>query len=286
MNSNLLSLMSKNGIKKQKNGIYLAKINSENKTQEEERELREKVASVTYENYLDAISNNHSIPVMDYEVDIFLKKMPHGATILDIGGCWGWHWRRIAETRPDVSILIIDFVESNLKHALNVLKDLVGKQLLLMHADATSLPFSTNTGVFDGIWTAQTFQHIPDFEMAVSEAHRLLKPKGCFINYSLNITTFNKIIYKIFNKPFHIKGTVENTFYLERANNNQLSIIENVFMNEATSRYTEILFHPDLGLTFAGKINNVFGRLDSYLGGDSFISKFFARQASFEVNKI
>jgi len=46
------------------------------------------------------------------------------------------------------------------------------------------------------------------------------------------------------------------------------------------------LFHPDLGLTFAGKINNVFGRLDSYLGGDSLISKFFARQASFEVYKI
>ena len=145
MYSNLLSLIKKEGLKQQEDGIFLTKNLTKNQVQKDERELRERVASVTYDNYLDAISNNHSISVMDYEVDIFLKKMPQGAVILDIGGCWGWHWRRIGESRPDISILIIDFVKSNLKHALNVLKDLVGKQLLLMHADATSLPFSTNT---------------------------------------------------------------------------------------------------------------------------------------------
>ena len=123
MNSNLLSLIKKEGLKQDEDGIYLTEIISENKIQDDERELRVRVSSVTYDNYLDVISKNHSIPVMDYEVDVFLKKMPQGAVILDIGGCWGWHWRRIGKSRPDISILIIDFVKSNLTHALNVVKD-------------------------------------------------------------------------------------------------------------------------------------------------------------------
>ncbi len=286
MNSNLLSLIKKEGLKQDEDGIYLTEIISENKIQDDERELRERVSSVTYDNYLDVISKNHSISVMDYEVDVFLKKMPQGAVILDIGGCWGWHWRRIAENRPDISILIIDFVKSNLTHALNVVKDLVGKQILLMHADATLLPFSTNIGIFDGIWTAQTFQHIPDFKKAVNEAYRLLKPKGVFVNYSLHITPFNKIIYKILNKQYHIEGIVKNTFYLARANNNQLRDIENIFTNKVSIRYTENLFHPDLHFTYSGKINNILGFLDIFMSRFLFLSKFFARQASFEVQKL
>jgi len=67
MNSTLLSLMSNHGIKQETNGIYLAEINSKNKTQAQECELREKVASVTYDNYFDTISNNHYISVKNYK---------------------------------------------------------------------------------------------------------------------------------------------------------------------------------------------------------------------------
>ena len=44
-------------------------------------------------------------------------------------------------TRPDVGVLIVDFLRSNLPHGRNVLGDLVGDQVALMHADATALPF-------------------------------------------------------------------------------------------------------------------------------------------------
>jgi len=97
-----------------------------------EMALRERVAAVQYDNYLDTICLSHSIPVMDREVDRFLLNLPHGALILDIGGCWGWHWRRLAETRPDAGLVIIDFVRSNLLHAKNVLEDLVGRQVVFM----------------------------------------------------------------------------------------------------------------------------------------------------------
>ncbi len=94
-------------------GIYSAPMPSSASGQDAERKLREQVAAQQYDNYLATLAHHHSIPVMDHEVDRFLASMPHGALILDIGGCWGWHWRRLA-TRPDIGVLIIDFVRGNL----------------------------------------------------------------------------------------------------------------------------------------------------------------------------
>ena len=127
------------------------------------------VASKNYDNYLYSVSKSHSIPVMDHEVEKFLKKMPEKSIILDIGGCWGWHWRKIKISRPDVKIIIIDFVRSNLIHAKNVLGELIGSQIELVHADATNLPFKINNTFkgFNGIWTVQTLQHIPNFSKAI-----------------------------------------------------------------------------------------------------------------------
>jgi ubiquinone/menaquinone biosynthesis C-methylase UbiE len=285
MNTRLLSVLTSAGFTQQADLIYSAPLPFQNQMQEDERELRERVAAFAYDNYLQTIARNHSIPVMDHEVDRFLKKMPEGACILDIGGCWGWHWRRLAETRPDIEVLIIDFVKSNLTHALNILGPLVPAQVALLHADATLLPFKGNAGVFDGIWTVQTFQHIPDFTSAVKEAHRVLKPGGHFINYSLNITPFNKFIYKILGKPFYSEGMVKKSFYLARANNRQLKILEEVFEANVNSRYSENFFHPDLKLVFSGREANLLGRLDAMLGGTSFIGRRIARQRSFDVRK-
>jgi len=65
MNEQLLLLISREGIIQQHDGIYLAPIPSEKKIQEDERYLREKVASVSYINYLEIIGKNHSIPFID-----------------------------------------------------------------------------------------------------------------------------------------------------------------------------------------------------------------------------
>jgi ubiquinone/menaquinone biosynthesis C-methylase UbiE len=163
-------------------GIYSAQMPSSD--QELERQMREQVAAQQSDEYLDTISRHHSIPVMDHEVARFLAGLPQDALILDIGGCWGWHWRNLATIRPDVSVLIIDFVRANLVHARRLLGVLVGKQDLLMHADATSLPFLDAAGDFqgfDGIWTVQVFQHIPDFPLACNPQSPIL-----FKFYSIN----------------------------------------------------------------------------------------------------
>ena len=85
--------------------------------QKVEIQLREKVAAKKIENYLEIIAKHHSIPVMDNEVRRYLDSVPLNSIILDIGGCWGWHWRNIKNQRPDIHIIIVDFIRSNLHHA-------------------------------------------------------------------------------------------------------------------------------------------------------------------------
>jgi ubiquinone/menaquinone biosynthesis C-methylase UbiE len=165
-----------NELKLGKDGIYGS--NFSNTGQEEEIELREAVANVEYDDYLDEISHHHSIPVMDKEINRVLSNLPQDAIILDIGGCWGWHWRNISQIRSDVTVIIVDFVRSNLIHANTLLGSLINDQIYLVYGNATSLPFKDDN--FNLVWTVQTFQHIPDFESAVLESHRVLRGGGVY----------------------------------------------------------------------------------------------------------
>lgn len=250
--------------------------------------LRERIAVKNYDNYLYEISNSHSIPVMDHEVDRFLLNISHDALILDIGGCWGWHWRRLAETRRDVGVVIIDFVRSNLTHAKNVLGDLVGRQVLLIHADATALPFVLDEGFsgFDGVWTVQTFQHIPDFNKAVLEVYRVLKVQsGLFANYSLNVQPPVRWLYRLFGRSYITEGNVPGAFWLARASEEQKSFIEAVFGCKVSERWSEILFSPELHFNVPGRAGSKFGQLDSFLSNNTGLLRCLARQHSFHCRK-
>ena len=267
-------------------GIYKGK-KQINQSQAQEILLRQLVAKEFYTDYLAEIAKHHSIPVMDFEVDRFLEKIPENGLILDIGGCWGWHWREIDKKRPDINVLIIDFVAANLAHAQNILGPLIGKQVALMDADATDLPFiiSNNFKGFDGVWTVQTFQHIPNFSKVVKAAWSVLTKGGLFINYSLHKTPLNRFVYFLFGKRFHIEGEMPGAFYLSRANSNQKKVINDLFGNKVKVRYTECLFQPDFKITFSGKKNSFVGSIDSKLGNIPWLGFWIARQQSFEATK-
>lgn len=113
--------------------------------------------------------------------------------------------------------------------------------------------------------TVQTFQHIPDFKKVCSEAFRVLKPEGTFINYSLNKTPMNHIIYFLLGMKFHGEGKVEESFFLNRANIAQKEILVDFYgRKNVVESYSECFFHPDLRLTFSGRKNNFLGILDYY----------------------
>lgn len=267
-------------------GIY-GKLSGTSTDQSAEIELRERIAAENYDNYLDALSRSHSISVMDYEIDLFLAKIPQGGLILDIGGCWGWHWRRLAQTRPDVGVLVIDFVRSNLPHAQNILGNLVKEQVGLMHADATELPFvvDENFAGFDGVWTVQTFQHIPDFDKAVSEANRVLKSGGVFVNYSLNVQPHIRWLKGLFGRKYLIEGWLEGVFWLSRASTKQKECIGATFGNTVSERWTEILYSPELRFFVPGREGSLIGKIDALLSNNVGFLGWFARQHSFQCEK-
>ena len=264
-------------------GVYSEKNISIGEDQQQEIILRESVSEDAHDDYLMYISKHHSISVMDSEVVRFITKTPENSLIIDVGGCWGWHWRNI-ENYPGRYVVIVDFIRSNLLHAKNVLGDLIGNKVILVQADATNLPFSEN--LFDGFWTVQTFQHIPDFNKACSEAYRVLKKDSLFVNYSLHYTPFIKLIYSVFGKYYHKSGKLDGCFILNKASNEQYNQLAEIFDNKVDNYYTEILFHPDLKITFSGRYDSLVGKIDSSLiRNNTIFRRLFARQRSFEVIK-
>jgi ubiquinone/menaquinone biosynthesis C-methylase UbiE len=250
--------------------------------QEDEIQLRESVASTVYDNYLMEIASHHSITVMDKEVRLFLNLIPYNGIIVDVGGCWGWHWRRLMKQRPDVIVFVVDFVRANLKHAINVLGNMINKNVFLIHGDATQLPFPPYS--FDGYWSVQMLQHIPNFLKAVQEAYRVLRVPGHFVNYSLNNNKVISLIYRLCGKQYQTKGIVSGNYYLARASKEQENIVAQVFQNQIVCRYTEILFQPDMKIQPGGK-HSLWGRIDSYLSCNTQILSYIARQCSFHTTK-
>ena len=248
-----------------------------------ERNLRESIANKEYENYLLEISKHHSIPVMDNEIKRFLKNIPYGGVILDLGGCWGWHWRDLPSVRPDVKVVVMDLIRGNLVHAKKVLEKGLGGNFFLVHGNALNMDLLD--GVFDGVWSVQTTQHIANYDGVLKEVWRVLKVGGLFADYCLNNALVTRLIYKYLNKNYHIVGNVTDNFYLKRADVGQGHLIQEVFNSPVNTRFTEIIFSPELKLPLGGGENSLIGRLDSLVCGSTRILSLIARQRSFHTFK-
>lgn len=246
---------------------------------ETEKRNRLALAQADFREPLAEVVKHHSVAVMDYEVSAFLKQMPPKARILDIGGCWGWHWRKIGRSEQGPRIFLLDFVPENFRHARKVLGQTFQRQVVALGGDAKDLPFCAQT--FDAVWTVQTFQHIRDFARACREAWRVLKPGGKFINYSLHAPLLLRALYRLCGKQIHTEGEVSGRFYLRRADQGQKKIVEEVFCKPVVERFTECLFHPDFRITFTGNEGSWWGALDAKLGAFPRWGRLMARQRSF-----
>jgi ubiquinone/menaquinone biosynthesis C-methylase UbiE len=251
--------------------------------QADEIRLREAVAARGHADILAEISRHHSIPVMDRELRAFLAAVQLGGIVIDVGGGWGWHWRELAETRADLSVVIVDFVRANLRLAARVLGALVDTQIALVHADATQLPFPAES--FDAYWSVQALQHVSRFRDAVAEAHRVLRRRGAFACYSLNRARIIEVFYRLMGRPYHIAGSRPGSFYLARASAAQTAVVHEIFGASVASRYTEILFHPELRL-FSGQAASPVGALDARLSNGLPVFAAVARQRSYHVRKL
>ena len=273
--------MALEGLELGADGIYSGALPSAVDQADEVRE-REAVGRRDYPDPLSEVGLHHSIPVMDREVRLFLGRVPADGLVVDIGGGWGWHWRHLGVECGDVCVVIVDMVRDNLRQAVRILGALVNERVFLVHGDATALPFPS--GVFDGYWSVQALQHIPGFEQAVKEARRVLRPHGEFASYSLNRAKLIEAVFRVIGKPYHVQGKRPGSFYLVRASAEQAEIVSRVFGSRVVSRYTEVLFHPDLRLCTGGAGSPI-GELDARLSGGATLFAWMARQRSYHTRK-
>ena len=85
---------------------------------------------------------------------------------------------------------------------------------------------------FDGVWSVQTTQHIPDFSRSCAEIHRVLKKKGICWGYGLNNATLIRHIYKLFGKDYHLDGVIVGKFFLRRVNDSVIKIVKDTFHSD------------------------------------------------------
>jgi ubiquinone/menaquinone biosynthesis C-methylase UbiE len=268
------------GLALEADGIYSSTLPAT--PQADEIRARAAVARGEYADVMAEISRHHSVPVMDAEIRLFLRGVGPHAVVVDVGAGWGWHWRRLDAMRTDVFVLVVDFVRENLRRAADLLGSLVNDRVFLVHADATALPFPASA--FDGYWTVQTLQHIPAFERALEEAERVLRPNGLFACYALNRARLIELVYRLSGKQYHVRGTRAGSFYLARGSAEERRVVERVFGSRVTSRYTELLFHPELRLC-TGAQNSWAGAVDAKLSGALPPMSWVARQRSYHVRK-
>jgi ubiquinone/menaquinone biosynthesis C-methylase UbiE len=251
--------------------------------QEEEITLRRRVAEAVPPDLKGEIAIHHSFGVMDREVECFLDRLPANGVIIDVGGCWGWHWRNLHQQRPDATLVIIDLVKENLERAKYFLAGRINQSVFLVHGDGTKLPFDDNT--FDAYWAVQALQHVPNLENALIESKRVLKPGGIFAMYNLNNPWAIRMIYKFLGKPWTDEGTVAGMFYLRRSGSWDGSAIKRIFGNVSPSRYTEIIFTPELNWHKSAAVGHWLGKLDSWLSSGFCAWNLIARQRSYSAVK-
>lgn len=262
-------------------GIYSGRMTTA-VAQADEIRLREAVAERSGGHLLEQVGRHHSIPVMDAEVRWFLARIPRHGVIVDVGGGWGWHWRHLGVERPDVGVVLVDFVRANLAVAARLLGSVVDARVFLVHAEATTLPFPPSS--FDGYWSVQALQHIPGLQAALTEADRVLKPGGEFAAYWLNRAPMVEAAYRLMRRRYHRQGRIAGSFYLARASADMAATVARVFGSPVVSRYTEILFHPDLR-AYTGSARSRIGALDARLSGSMPLLSWVARQRSYHTRK-
>ena len=99
------------------------------------------------EQIMGKVARHHSLPIMGGRAATFRRLFQPTEWVLDIGGGTGWYWR----ATKGANIALVDFSMQSLQAARKLLdpKD----RVLLIHADASRLPFLTN--VLVGFWSVQ-----------------------------------------------------------------------------------------------------------------------------------
>lgn len=142
----------------------------------------------------------------DYDTHAFFQKevadeliirLPHltphisHLTILDIGCGTGFLAHGLAKTFPKANIFGCDISHAMINVARGKGQGANDKKIYFITGDCGILPCKSKT--FDIITSSLTYQWLPNLGKAFSEAHRILKPEGMFIFFTLGAETLKEL---------------------------------------------------------------------------------------------
>lgn len=108
-----------------------------------------------------------------------------GGEVLEIGCGQGTGTLLINRLFSPQQITAMDLDEKMIRRAKRRVRL---KHVQFQQGDATALDF--RDGSFDAVFDFGILHHIPNWEVALKEVHRVLKPKGQFILEDLSIESF------------------------------------------------------------------------------------------------
>ncbi len=123
-----------------------------------------------------------------------------GEQLLEIGSGSGTIAEGLSSARPGVSITATDLDPVMVDAATQRLKD--NPHVTVQSADATRLPF--DDGEFDAVVSCLMMHHVIEWEAAVAEIARVLKPGGLFVGYDLTRTPVATVVHRVDRSPFRL----------------------------------------------------------------------------------
>lgn len=113
--------------------------------------------------------------------------------VLEIGGGGGGMAEAVAEANPHIRLTMTD-VDSAMVDVARV-RLARFRNTSVRQADVTMLPFADRS--YDAVVSFLMLHHVVDWETAVDEVARVLRPGGLFVGYDLTDTAFAALVHRV-----------------------------------------------------------------------------------------
>jgi ubiquinone/menaquinone biosynthesis C-methylase UbiE len=123
-----------------------------------------------------------------------------GHDVLEIGVGSGSVAQQLLSDAPELAWTAIDIDPQMTQAAATRLREFPGASV--QTADATAMPFPDES--FDSVVSCLMLHHIIDWERAVAETARVLRPGGIFVGYDLTRTALASLFHRLDGSPHRL----------------------------------------------------------------------------------